>query len=52
VPQEYLPAAMKKEYYIPKERGYEKKMKHYLQKLQNLIQKNTPVEDSAVQKDK
>jgi putative ATPase len=53
VPQEYLPAAMKKEYYTPTERGYEKNMKHYLQKLQTLIKKSKPVEDSIVEeKDK
>jgi putative ATPase len=52
VPQEYLPAAMKKEYYTPKERGYEKNMKHYLQKLQNLIKSSKPVEDRIVEKDK
>ena len=38
VPQEYLPTAMKKTYYRPKERGYEKNIKRYLQKLQSLIQ--------------
>jgi putative ATPase len=46
VPQEYLPAAMKKEYYVPKQRGYEKNMKRYLQKLQTLIQNSKPVENS------
>ncbi|MHC4394090.1 MAG: replication-associated recombination protein A [Planctomycetota bacterium] len=38
VPQEYLPADMKKQYYRPKERGHEKNIKHYLQKLESLIQ--------------
>ncbi|MHC4260464.1 MAG: replication-associated recombination protein A [Planctomycetota bacterium] len=38
VPQEYLPTAMKKNYYKPKEIGCEKDIKHYLQKLQTLIQ--------------
>ena len=52
VPQEYLPAAIKKEYYTPTERGYEKNMKHYLQKLQTLIQNSKPVENSAVEKDR
>jgi len=52
VPQEYLPAEMKKEYYMPKERGYEKNMKRYLQKLQTLIQKSKPVENSKVDKDR
>ena len=52
VPQEYLPAAMKKEYYTPKERGYEKNIKRYLQKLQSLIQNSKPVENSAVEKDR
>jgi replication-associated recombination protein RarA len=50
VPQEYLPAAIKKEYYTPTERGCEKNMKHYLQKLQILIQNSKPVENSAVEK--
>jgi len=52
VPQEYLPAAIKKEYYTPTERGCEKNMKHYLQKLQTLIQNSKPVENSAVEKDR
>ena len=52
VPQEYLPAAIKKEYYTPTERGYEKNIKHYLQKLQTLIQNSKPVEDSEVDKDR
>jgi len=38
VPQEYLPADSKKIYYRPKEAGYEKNIKYYLQKLQSLIQ--------------
>jgi len=38
VPQEYFPTAMKKKYYNPKEIGCEKIFKHYLQKLQTLIQ--------------
>jgi len=46
VPQEYLPAELKKEYYVPKERGHEKNMKRYLQKLQTLIQNSKPVKDS------
>ncbi len=46
VPQEYLPAAMKKKYYKPKEIGLEKNIKHYLQKLQTLIQ-NSKLEDTG-----
>ncbi|MHC4644664.1 MAG: replication-associated recombination protein A [Planctomycetota bacterium] len=38
VPQVYLPAAMKKKYYRPKEVGKEKDIRRYLQKLQALIQ--------------
>ena len=38
VPQEYLPGRVKKKYYQPKEVGCEKNIKHYLQKLQTLIQ--------------
>jgi len=30
---------MKQKYYVPKEIGHEKNIKHYLQKLQTLIQK-------------
>jgi putative ATPase len=42
VPQEYLPSAMKKKYYMPKEIGCEKNIKRYLQKLQSLIQNSKP----------
>jgi putative ATPase len=52
VPQEYLPAELKKEYYSPKERGYEKNMKQYLQNLQTLIQNSKPVENSEVDEDR
>jgi putative ATPase len=38
VPQEYLPSAAKKRYYQPKDAGCEKNIKHYLQKLESLIQ--------------
>ena len=51
VPQEYLPASMKKKYYVPKESGCEKNIKRYLQKLQSLIQNGEPVKDNAVEKD-
>jgi putative ATPase len=37
VPQEYLPAGMRDIYYVPKDSGYEKNIKRYLQKLQTLI---------------
>ncbi len=40
VPQEYLPEGFTKKYYKPKDVGYEKNIKHYLQKLQSLIQKS------------
>jgi len=49
VSQEYLPGPSKK-YYMPKEIGYEKNIKHYLQKLQTLIQNNKPVEKSIGKK--
>ncbi len=52
VPQEYLPAELKKEYYSPKERGYEKNMMQYLQKLQILIQNSKPVKNSEADKDR
>ena len=51
VPQEYLPAAMKKQYYVPKEIGCEKNISHYLQKLQSLIQDSKTVEHGDVEKD-
>jgi putative ATPase len=38
VPQEYLPGQIRKKYYDPKDSGYEKNIKQYLQKLQTLIQ--------------
>jgi len=38
VPQNYLGADLGKKYYTPKEIGAEKNLKHYLQKLQSLIQ--------------
>jgi putative ATPase len=44
VPQEYLPAEIKKKYYQAKEIGYEKNIRLYLQKLQTLIE-NSRVED-------
>ena len=46
VAQEYLPAAMKKKYYMPKDIGYEKNIQHYLQKLQSLIESNKQKDDS------
>jgi putative ATPase len=38
VKQEYLPAGIKKKYYSPKDIGYEKNIKNYLQKLQILLE--------------
>ena len=37
VVQEYLPGSIKKKYYKPTERGYEKNIRGYLQKLEILI---------------
>jgi len=37
IPQEYLPGPGRK-YYLPRDAGFEKNIKHYLQKLQTLIQ--------------
>ncbi len=48
VPQEYLPEATKKQYYKPKESGYEKKIKRYLQKLQFLLQNSKSEENRTV----
>jgi putative ATPase len=50
VPQEYLPAALKKRYYNPKEVGCEKNIKRYLQKLETLIQNNKAVQKSRGEK--
>jgi len=52
VPQQYLPAAARKKYYKPTERGREKNMKDYLQKLQTLIEKGVPLEDGPIEKDR
>jgi putative ATPase len=51
VPQEYLPADLRKKYYDPKEAGYEKNIKHYLQKLETLIQNSKNVPKSSGKKD-
>ena len=51
VPQEYLPSALKKKYYKPKEVGCEKNIKRYLQKLETLIQNSKPVQKSTEKKD-
>jgi putative ATPase len=48
VPQEYLPAGAKKEYYVPKGRGREKDIQRYLQRLKTLIQDSKSVEDGSV----
>jgi putative ATPase len=42
VPQEYLPAAMMKQYYKPKEIGHEKDIRRYLEKLHTLIKNSEP----------
>jgi putative ATPase len=51
VPQEYLPAAVKKKYYKPKDAGFEKNIRRYLQKLESLIQQHKSVEMDANKKD-
>jgi putative ATPase len=40
VKQEYLPGNLKKKYYRPTDRGYEKNIRAYLQKLEILIKEN------------
>ena len=40
VPQEYLPSEIRKKYYRPSDRGYEKNISEYLQKLQRLIKES------------
>jgi len=37
VVQDYLPGGVQKKYYRPTQRGYEKNISHYLQKLESLI---------------
>jgi len=51
VAQEYLPGTLKNKYYVPKEIGYEKNIKRYLQKLQTLIQNSSSADKSAFKKD-
>jgi putative ATPase len=51
VVQEYLPG-LRRKYYLPKEIGYEKNIKHYLQKLQTLIQNSKDVKVSSSEKAK
>ncbi len=51
VAQQYLPAAMTKRYYEPKEIGYEKSIRRYLQKLQTLIENSRSVQDNTRKKD-
>jgi len=51
VPQEYFPAAMRGKYYEPKEIGCEKNIRHYLQKLQTLIQNSKLAKGSDQKKD-
>jgi putative ATPase len=51
VPQEYLPSALKKRYYDPKEAGYEKNIKLYLQKLETLIQNSKSIRKVTGRKD-
>jgi putative ATPase len=40
VAQDYLPAGVKKRYYSPTLRGYEKNIRRYLQRLESLIKEN------------
>jgi putative ATPase len=51
VPQVYLPSEVKKKYYQPKDAGYEKIIKRYLQNLQTLIKDSKSVRDSSADKD-
>jgi putative ATPase len=40
VAQNYLPAGVRKKYYSPSDRGYEKNISGYLQKLERLLKEN------------
>ena len=51
VPQRYFPAAMEQKYYQPKETGYEKNIRRYLQKLQRLIENAKALEQNSQTKD-
>ncbi|HPS56088.1 MAG TPA: replication-associated recombination protein A, partial [Sedimentisphaerales bacterium] len=44
VVQQYMPKEAKKEYYTPKNAGYEKNINRYLQNLKSLIQSNSTVD--------
>ena len=44
VVQDYLPKEAKKEYYSPKNAGYEKNINRYLQKLKSLIQNSSKMD--------
>jgi putative ATPase len=45
VAQEYLPGGAKRRYYQPKERGYEKNIRRYLQMLETLIKDSKKTKD-------
>ncbi|MBN2136165.1 MAG: replication-associated recombination protein A [Sedimentisphaerales bacterium] len=51
VPQQYLPADAERSYYNPKNAGYEKNIRSYLQKLESLIKNNQTVENHTENKD-
>jgi len=51
VAQEYIPSDLRKKYYEPKGAGYEKNIKHYLQKLETLIQNSKVLQKSSIKKD-
>jgi putative ATPase len=50
VPQDYLPAGLKKKYYSPKGVGCEKNIKYYLQKLETLIQDSKSIRKDTEEK--
>jgi putative ATPase len=50
VPQEYIPADVKKKYYDPKDAGSEKNIKLYLQKLETLIQRSKGIQGNREKK--
>lgn len=51
VAQEYLSAGVQKQYYMPKNAGYEKNIKQYLQKLQTLIQNSKISNDNTAKRE-
>ncbi len=47
VPQEYMPHTLKgRRYYFPKERGEEKRLKEFMDKVKAAVERDRPQDDS------